>query len=69
MMACQIGTGQTTYLWHDKWYDIELKSKFPHLFSFAKNKFVTVKDARNTATDSIYDLFNIPLSAVCCPTM
>jgi hypothetical protein len=45
--TCQIGTGQTAYLWHDKWYGLELKSKFPHLFSFAMNKSVTVKDARN----------------------
>jgi hypothetical protein len=64
MIICQIGAGQTTLIWHDKWYDLILKEKFPHLFSFAKDKMMTVKDARNIAMGNIYDLFNIPLSNI-----
>jgi hypothetical protein len=64
MIICNIGAGQTTLLWHDKWYDQMLKEKFPHLFSFSKDKMMTVKDARYIAMEDIYDLFNIPLSNI-----
>jgi hypothetical protein len=64
LFSCQIGDGQTIYLWHDIWQQQSLKDRFPHLFSFAKDKLVTVKDAKNIAMGNIFDLFNIPLSNI-----
>jgi hypothetical protein len=34
----------------------------PHLYSFAKNKHITVLEAWNKNNEDLYDLFNLPLS-------
>jgi hypothetical protein len=36
----------------------------PHLFSFAKNKAMPLSDAWNGSSDSIYNLFHLPLSTI-----
>jgi hypothetical protein len=38
---CTMGNGQTVLLWHDKWLDTSLISKFPELHSFVKNDLHT----------------------------
>jgi hypothetical protein len=41
---------------------IPLEEDLPHLFSFAKNKHITVLEAWNKNNEDLYDLFNLPLS-------
>ena len=51
--------GMTCLLWTDMWQDIILEINFPELYSFAKNKRITLSEARNS--DSLQSLFHLPL--------
>jgi hypothetical protein len=59
MTNCSIGDGKTVTLWHDTWNDDIDKFTYPHLHSFALNKDIF---ERALAEDSIYNLFQLPLS-------
>jgi hypothetical protein len=57
---CSIGDGSTVLFWSDIWNDLLLQDKFPRLFSFAKDKLISVATFFNTTQMS--ELFHIPLS-------
>jgi hypothetical protein len=52
--------GNSILLWQDNWSNIPLKLKWPHLFSFAKNESISLKEA--LASPHIPELFHIPIS-------
>jgi len=56
----QINNGKTCFLWHDQWQTRTLEESYPQLYSFAKNKSITLHKA--LATENCVDLFNLPLS-------
>jgi hypothetical protein len=58
---CSIGDGSTVLFWSDIWNDLLLQDKFPRLFSFAKDKLISVATFFNTTQMS--KLFHIPLSS------
>jgi hypothetical protein len=49
-------------LWSGNWIVSIREKDLPHLFSFAKNKHITVLEAWNKNNEDLYDLFNLPLS-------
>ena len=55
-----IRNGQTCQLWEDNWSDIPAKLKFPEIFSFTKNKIISVSKAKDQIQFS--QLFHLPLS-------
>ena len=62
--TCVPADGATAYLWSDKWTENILEYKFPELFSFARDKMITVKSARVMITDRVQEMFFLPLSMV-----
>jgi hypothetical protein len=62
--TCAPGNGKSIMLWDDKWQDTILKHKFPHLFSFTKNRNINILDAYNAAHENIFGMFNLPLSLI-----
>ena len=59
---CTIGDGPSVSFWDDLWASDILSVKYPHLFSFATNPEISVKQI--VLTDDLYSLFNLPLSPV-----
>ena len=57
---CTMGNGKTIQLWHDKWLDNALTSKFPKLHSFVKNDLHTA--ATWISEDNPHQLLHTPLS-------
>jgi hypothetical protein len=55
-----VGDGSSILFWCDLWKDNTLDVKFQRLFSFTKDKLISVKEffARN----GMSDLFHLPLS-------
>lgn len=60
MAKVNLQNGMTCFLWTDLWLDTVLATNYSKLFSFAKNKTITVSMAK--ATDSLHELFHLPLS-------
>jgi hypothetical protein len=56
----QINNGKTCFLWQDQWQTKVLEQSYPQLYSFAKNKIITLHKA--LATENFIDLFNLLLS-------
>jgi hypothetical protein len=56
------GYGDTVSLWHDLWSDEPIQELFPQLFSFAKNKEISYRQAAQA--ESIFDMFSLPLSQI-----
>jgi hypothetical protein len=57
---CKIGDGTTVLFWSGVWNDLLLKHKFPRLYSYAKNKNISVaKFIMNNRTE---DQFHLPHS-------
>jgi hypothetical protein len=58
--ACKVGSGTTVLLWSDVWNEQHLQYKYPRLYSFAKNKDISVAQflTHNTAQQQ----FHLPLS-------
>ena len=52
--------GRTCLLWSDMWLGMAPETSFPELYSFAKNKRITIRAAKNE--DSFQNLFHLPLS-------
>jgi len=49
-------------LWKDYlWGDVEPQHRYPELFSFAKNKNISLAAAKEA--DNLHDIFHLPLSA------
>ena len=43
------------------WGDVEPQHRYPELFSFAKNKNISLEAAKEA--DNLHDIFHLPLSA------
>jgi hypothetical protein len=56
--------GSTIRLWQDMWIDTSLNDKYPQLFSFCKDREITINEACELAEDDIYNHFHFPLSMV-----
>jgi hypothetical protein len=56
-----LNNGNTCLLWHDPWDGQDWAHARPHLFSFARNKLISVSTA--AASNSLHDLFFLPLSS------
>lgn len=55
-----IGNGSSCFFWLDSWNGFSLSTSFPELFSYAKNKNITVQ--RVCQTTQLHELFHLPLS-------
>ena len=62
--SCVPADGATIYLWHDKWNQEPLDRKFQESYSFAKDKMITVKEARILINDGLEEMFFLPLSMI-----
>jgi hypothetical protein len=60
IVACKIGDGKTVLFWLDVWNDLLLQQRFPRLFSFAKNKNISV--AQFLQNNQLETQFHLPLS-------
>jgi hypothetical protein len=54
-------SGSSVHLWEDMWDDILPKLNFPELFSFARNKSITLQKAVSLQAQ-LHRIFHIPLS-------
>ena len=52
--------GATCFLWHDAWNPVIWTQHFPELYSFCRDRFITLKSA--VAQFLPQDLFHLPLS-------
>ena len=58
------GTGKTIRFWMDNWMDTNLLEEFPHLFSFSKNKDISLMKFISVSQENIFDHFHLPLSLI-----
>jgi hypothetical protein len=58
--TCKVGDDSTVLFWSDVWNDHLLQNKYPRLYSFAKNKQITV--AQFLLNNQIESQFYLPLS-------
>jgi hypothetical protein len=56
---CNIGDGSTVLFWSDLWNGNVMQIKYPRLFSFARNKKISVSQF---LTNNNLDQFHLPLS-------
>jgi hypothetical protein len=49
LFVSKIQNGQICQLWDDNWMDMSAKLKFPELYSFARNKVISMSAAREHA--------------------
>jgi hypothetical protein len=61
---CKVRSGNTIMLWNDIWKEDAMRTTFPQLHSFAKNKDISVSNAIQQNTEDLYQLFHLPLSAI-----
>jgi hypothetical protein len=64
LVTIKVGSGASILLWHEKWTEEILSSKLSHLYSFAKNKRISLQKAIEESRGDLYDLFNLPLSMI-----
>jgi hypothetical protein len=58
---CKIGSGETILFWSDNWNNGVIDDIFPRLSSFAKDKFISVKEALQIIDPE--QAFHLPISA------
>jgi hypothetical protein len=58
--SCKVGDGSTVLFWLDLWNDNVMQTNYPRLFSFAKNKKISV--AQFLLNNSLEAQFHLPLS-------
>jgi hypothetical protein len=58
--TCKVGNGTTILFWYDVWNDHLLQHRFPKLYSFAKNKNISV--AQFMLNNQNENQFHMPLS-------
>ena len=61
MARCSIGDGKTALFWPDLRHSACLIQSIPHLYSFAKDRHLSVQ--RVLQFDYLEDLFHLPLTA------
>lgn len=59
--SAQVQNGSTCLFWSDSWIQQPLQLEYPELYSFARNKEISV--ARVWAIQDLSDLFHLPLSS------
>jgi hypothetical protein len=64
LTSCTPHSGNTILLWYDKWADTMLRESLPQLYSFAKNKDITLQQVKHLNLDELYEKFQLPLSLV-----
>jgi len=57
---CKIGNGSTVLFWSDLWNDNVMQNNFPRLFTFAKNKKISV--LQFLSNNNLESQFHLPLS-------
>jgi hypothetical protein len=57
--SCKVGSGDTVLLWSDVWNDMMMQHKFPRLFSYTKNKDISV--AQFLTNNQLHEQFHLPL--------
>jgi hypothetical protein len=57
---CKLGNGETILFWSDNWNDWVIHERFPRLFSFAKDKLISVKEALQITDPA--QAFHLPIS-------
>ena len=57
---CKLGNGEIILFWSDNWKDLVIDERFPRLFSFVKDKLISVKEALQTTDPA--QAFHLPLS-------
>jgi hypothetical protein len=63
MASVTIVDGYTSFFWSDIWDGRLLSSQFPELFSFAKDKHISVQSFISlSAMEASDELFHLPLS-------
>ena len=60
LTSCEVGNGSTVLFWSDNWKQHPLQETYPHLFSFAKDKLCSVKQALSLS--EVSQAFHTPLS-------
>jgi hypothetical protein len=55
-----LNNGSSCLLWYDSWNDQPWNQRYPQLFSYAKNKLISVNVAASTPL--LQELFSLPLS-------
>jgi hypothetical protein len=58
--SCKVGSGDTILFWSGTWNDMVMQYKFPRLFSYAKNKNISV--AQFLINNQLHEQFHLPLS-------
>jgi len=59
-----IENGTSIIFWHDPWAHQNLSLAAPELFSFAKNKMISVHNVLSMGHDEFSNLFQLPLSQI-----
>jgi hypothetical protein len=62
--SVNISSRKTCQLWNGNWNGSIREDKLLHLYSFAKNKCITVMEAWNENNEDLYELVNLPLSVI-----
>ena len=57
---CKVGDGSTILFWHDLWNDYIMQTKYPRLYTFAKNTNISV--AQFLTSNTLEIQFHLPLS-------
>jgi hypothetical protein len=60
MTHCKLGNGETILFWTDNWKDMLFDERFPRLFSFVKDKLISVNEALQISDPT--QAFHLPLS-------
>ena len=60
MASVTVGDGSTCLFWSDTWHGDSYSAQWPHLFSYAKEEHILVKDFM--AAEDKSGFFHIPLS-------
>jgi hypothetical protein len=60
IVSCKVGDGSTILFWSDVWNDNLLQQRLPRLYSFAKNKNISV--TAFLQNNSLEGQFHLPLS-------
>ena len=58
----KVGSEKTVRFWQDKWIESAAMEEFPHLYSFSKDKDMSLMKFISIFEEDMYDHFHLPLS-------